>query len=376
MDQDVKRIFAELVAIDSPSLKERQMAEHLKKLFGGIGIPLTEDDSAKASGSDTGNLYAYVEGSLAGHAILLSAHMDTVMPAYGKKAVFAKDGTITSDGTTVLGADDLAGVSAIYEAVKYVREHDVPHRSFELLFTTGEELYGKGANTFACSQLRAKSAYVLDLSGRVGDAAYAAPSILSFCARVKGRASHAGFEPEAGVNAISAAAHAVAALRQGRIDEETTANIGKISGGEGVNIVAPECVVQGEVRSLRHEKALKLLEEYRACFARAVSEYGAQLEWEESVDICAYETSLTSAAAESYRRAAEKAGVEARLCKTFGGSDNNVFAQYGIEGLVVATSMNQVHTCKEYSNVHEIVKVAQIVIHLLCEEAGFETKIL
>lgn len=368
MNQDIKRIFAELVAIDSPSLKERQMAEHLKKLFDGIGIHLTEDDSAKASGSDTGNLYAYVEGSLKGAAILLSAHMDTVMPAYGKRAVFAEDGTITSDGTTVLGADDLAGVTAIYEAVKYLGEHNLPHRSFELLFTTGEELYGKGANTFDCTMLRAKSAYVLDLSGRVGDAAYAAPSILSFSARVKGRASHAGFEPEAGVNAITAAAHAVAALRQGRIDEETTANIGKISGGKGVNIVAPECVVQGEVRSLKHERALELLEEYRACFVRAANEHGAKLEWEESVDIRAYETPPEGAAAESYRRAAQRAGVEARLYKTFGGSDNNVYAQYGIEGLVIANSMNQVHTCKEYSNVHEIAKVAQIVINLLYDE--------
>lgn len=369
MEEDIKRVFAELVAIDSPSLQEKRMAEHLVKLFDGIGIHLAEDDSAARSGSDTGNLYAFVPGGKEGVTVLLSAHMDTVMPAHGKRAVFEENGTIRSDGTTVLGADDLAGITAIYEAVRYLRENGLSHRSFELLFTTGEELYGRGANTFDCAALRARHAYVLDLTGRIGDAAYAAPSILSFRARVKGRAAHAGFEPEAGISAIAVAARAVAGLRQGRIDAETTANIGTVFGGEGVNIVAPECTVRGEVRSLQHEKALALLQEYRERFAREAKEAGAALEWEESVDIRAYETPPEGAAARAYIAAAKKAGVEARLYKTFGGSDNNVFAQHGIEGLVIANSMHQVHTCAEYSSVHEIKKVAGIVIHLLLEDA-------
>ena len=365
MEQDIKRVFGELVAVDAPSLKEKQMAEQLVRLFGELGIRLEEDDSGEKSGSDTGNLYGYVQGEPEADTVLLSAHMDTVMPACGKKAVFAEDGTVTSDGTTVLGADDLAGITAIYEAVKYVREKALPHRSFELLFTTGEELYGRGANAFNCGRLRAGRAYVLDLTGPVGDAAYAAPSILSFRACIRGRASHAGFEPEAGISAIAAAARGIAALRQGRIDEETTANIGVISGGEGVNVVAPECVVKGEVRSLKHEKALALLKEYQACFEEAAKAAGAELEWEESVDIRAYETPPEGAAAEAYRAAVKKAGCEARLYKTFGGSDNNVFALHGIEGLVIASAMNRVHTCREYSSIHEIAKVAEIVIHLL-----------
>lgn len=368
MYQDIKQIFAEMVAIDSPSLGEKRMAEHVKELFGRLGIRLQEDGSAAVSGSDADNLYAYVQGELEGETVLLSAHMDTVMPAHGKRAVFAEDGTVTSDGTTVLGADDLAGITAIYEAVRSIQGKHLPHRSFELLFTTGEELYGRGAKAFDCTSLRAKRAYVLDISGSVGDAAYAAPSILSFCANVRGRASHAGFDPEKGVNAIAAAARAVSELPQGRIDEETTANIGSVQGGEGVNIVAPLCTVRGEVRSLKHEKALALMETYRESFGRAAEECGAVLEWEQSVDVQAYECAKDGGAAQAYRRAVEKAGLTARLYKTFGGSDNNIYAQYGIDGLVIATAMHQVHTCQEHTSVQEIAKVAEIVENLLCME--------
>lgn len=365
MYDDVKSTFAALVEIDSPSLREKNMAKHITEMFRKLEIELSEDDSARQTGSDAGNLYAYVEGGANKKPVLLSAHMDTVMPACGKKAVFREDGEIRSDGTTVLGADDLAGVTAIYEAVKYIKRNKIPHRDFELLFTTGEELYCKGAKAFDHSRLKAKRAYVLDLSGRIGDAAYAAPTILSFCAHIQGTAAHAGFCPEQGINAIAAASRAVAALRQGRINEETTANIGVISGGEGVNIVAPECIVRGEIRSLKHEKAVEIAEEYKRQFKGAAAELGARLDWKETVDIRAYETGLESDAVTEYRRAAEAAGIEARLLKTFGGSDNNVFSQYGIDGLVIANSMNNVHSCTEYSNVHEIVKVTEILVQLL-----------
>lgn len=157
------------------------MAERIKKLFAEIGIALCEDDSTKITGAAAGNLYAYVKGGGKKSPVLLAAHMDTVMPAYGKKAVFAEDGTVKSDGTTVLGADDLAGVTEIYHAMKYLKENQITHRDTELLFTVGEELYCKGAKAFDYGRIKSKSAYVLDLSGRIGDAAYAAPTILSFC---------------------------------------------------------------------------------------------------------------------------------------------------------------------------------------------------
>lgn len=363
--EDVKRTFGNLVGIDSPSLKEKQMAEYVKRMFGQIGIEFWEDDSGRVTKSNAGNLYGYVKGSGGEAPVLLSAHMDTVMPGYGKKAVFEEDGTVRSDGTTVLGADDLAGITAIYHAVKAVRERGSGHRDFEILFTTGEELYCKGAKAFDYGKLKSRRAYVLDLSGRIGEAAYAAPTILSFSAKLTGRAAHAGFCPENGINALRAAAEAVTRLPQGRIDEITTANIGRISGGEGVNIVASACVVEGEIRSLEHRRALALLKRYRETFARTAGAFGAGLDWEENIDIEAYETSLESDTVLEYRKAAEMAGAKVGFSKTFGGSDNNVFAQHGIEGLVVAPSMNEVHSCGEYGNIYEMAAVAEILVHLL-----------
>ena len=192
--------------------------------------------------------------------------MDTVEPAKGKKAVSHEDGTVTSDGTTVLGADDLAGVTAIYEAVRHLIETKTPHRPIEILISTGEELYCKGANAFDYSQVQAKEAYVLDLSGAIGAAAYAAPTLVSFAAKIQGKAAHAGFHPEDGINSIQAAAHAIAQLPQGHVDESTTANIGKIGGGSGTNIVSESCVIEGEIRSLNHETAMELLETYHRTF--------------------------------------------------------------------------------------------------------------
>ena len=289
---DEKRIadfFAELVSIDSPALEEREMADTLKIKFAEIGVTLTEDHTQEQTGSNAGNLFARIPGSLAGAPVLFAAHMDTVEPAKGKKAVSHEDGTVTSDGTTVLGADDLAGVTVIYEAVRHLIETKTPHRPIEILISTGEELYCKGANAFDYSQVQAKEAYVLDLSGAIGAAAYAAPTLVSFAAKIQGKAAHAGFHPEDGINSIQAAAHAIAQLPQGHVDESTTANIGKIGGGSGTNIVSESCVIEGEIRSLNHETAMELLETYYRTFQQEAEKIGAKLVWEEKLNIHAYE---------------------------------------------------------------------------------------
>ena len=364
MNEEIAEVFGKLVSIDSPSLKEREMADHLKKLFGEIGIELKEDDSQAVTGSNAGNLFGTLVGEEGSEPILLGVHMDTVEPSQEKKAVFHPDGTVTSDGTTVLGADDLAGVTAIYEAVRYLKEQKLTHRTAEILITTGEELYCKGANAFDYNKVRAREAYVLDLSGKIGAAAYAAPTLISFSATVRGKAAHAGFYPEKGINSIQAAARAIARLSQGRIDENTTANIGLFSGGTGTNIVPASCTAGGEIRSLNHEKAMKILKEYHQIFQEEADQAGAKLQWEEKLNIIAYETSLSGKAAQNYKKAVEKAGLTAEFEKTFGGSDNNVFAQHGIEGLVIATSMNQVHSCSEYCSIPEIRQVSEILVNL------------
>ncbi|MBD5493251.1 MAG: M20/M25/M40 family metallo-hydrolase [Lachnospiraceae bacterium] len=360
----IKETFGELVSIDSPSLKEKDMKNHIKAMFLKLGIELEEDASASITGSNSGNLYGYIRGN-GNPPILLSAHMDTVMPGLGKKAVFHKNGKITSDGTTVLGADDVSGITAIYAALCLLRSRFAKHRDVELLFTTGEELYCKGAKAFDYRRVKSRNAVVLDLSGRIGDAAYAAPTILSIEAKIHGKSAHAGFCPEEGIHAIKACCEAVACLPQGHIDDVTTANIGLITGGDGINIVPRECVVKGEVRSLYHERAQAAAEQYRQIFMECTQKYCAELQWNQQLDIQAYETSRNSQVIRDYETACKHMHVTPNFVKSFGGSDNNVFAQNGIEGIVIATSMNNVHGFGEYANVDEIVKVSEILTEML-----------
>lgn len=369
-EERVRETFAELVSIDSPSFSEKKMKDHLVSLFGELGIMLEEDDSAPATGSDAGNLYGYAEGGEGAPPVLLSVHMDTVSPGIGKKAIFMPDGTIVSDGKTVLGADDMSGATAIYEAMRFLKSNGLKHRDAEFLFTTGEERYCQGANAFDYRKVRSRSAVVLDLSGNVGCAAYAAPTILSFEAEICGKAAHAGFCPEDGIHAVSACCEAVSRLPQGHIDTGTTANIGVIRGGEGINIVPAKCAVEGEIRSLSHEKAEKLAEEYREVFLESAETRGARLTWRQQVHIRAYETDRNHEIVREYERACEEAGITPSWSKTFGGSDNNVFAQHGIQGIVIAASMNRVHSCEEYANVKEIAKAAELVVRLLRNPAS------
>ena len=234
--------FKELVAIDSVSFHERRMADTLKSKLLKLGFEVYEDGAAGVYGSEAGNVYGFLPGTLEGPPLLLSAHMDTVEPGWGKRAVIHPDGRITSKGDTVLGSDDAAGIASILEAVRAVSESGQPHRGIEVLFPMAEEAYGKGSTVAEYERLRAKEAYTLDLSGPVGQASLQEPTFVSFSIEFVGKASHAGFAPEEGINAIAAAAAAITRIRQGRVGEETTVNIGKIEGGKATNIVPAEAM--------------------------------------------------------------------------------------------------------------------------------------
>ncbi len=400
--------FAGLVAVDSPSGGEEQMAEKLIELWGRIGVKLKKVPAKKDHGDDSGanedteapNLYAYIKGEIPGPSVLFVSHMDTVEPAAGRKAIRHEDGGITSDGTTVLGADDGTGLATIYEAVRYLKENNISHRDIELVFSTSEETYCDGIKKFDFAKIRSDRAYVPDLSGAVGGYAYAAPSILSFAVDIKGKASHAGFDPESGRSAILVAAKAITKLTVGRIDPVTTANVGIISGGAGINIVPEHCLVKGEIRSLHHEKALAVANEYEEIFRAAAEEYNeavhaterqekmkqpeasdnklseknaasddkVKVDFKLTTHIRAYETDIEHELVRDYEEACKLAGITPAPGKTFGGSDNNILAEHGIPGIVIANAMNDVHTCHEYTHIDDIAKVTEIMINLLTKE--------
>ncbi|MCD8021803.1 MAG: M20/M25/M40 family metallo-hydrolase [Lachnospiraceae bacterium] len=379
------REFAELVAIDSPSFGERQMADRLTGKLKALGFTVREDgaeallkDVRELAGLDNGQgdgiLNAFRMGTLPGSPILFSAHMDTVEPSRGKQAVFREDGRITSAGDTVLGSDDAAGLAEILEAVRCVQERGLPCRDIEIVFSVAEEAHCKGTAVFDFGLLKAKEAYILDLSGAVGAAAVQAPSIVTFEATVTGKAAHAGFAPEEGIHAIAIMSQAITRIAQGRFlagtDEETTVNIGSIRGGGTTNIVPASCVCNGEIRSCSHAHAMEMADRVRSIFEKTCAEAGAGCEVKVQVNLTAYKTETTSPAVRHFQKACETLSLPGTLVRTFGGSDNNHFVLHGISGIVLSCGMQDVHSVREHIDMKDLIMGAQVAAELMTGEDG------
>ena len=357
--------FLELVSFDSESLHEGPIRDHLKQKLTELGLEVREDDAAARLGSEAGNLYARLDGT--GESVLFSAHMDTVSPGRGKRPV-VEDGIVRSDGTTVLGADDCAGLAAILEALTVLRERDIPHPPIEVLFTVAEEIYGQGSVLFDCSRLTSRAAYVLDLSGPVGRAAVCAPTLLRLDVTVRGRAAHAGFCPERGVNALRIAASALAEIPTGRVTEDTTVNFGLISGGTGINIVPEEIRLSGEIRSLNHPRAMERSRHIAGVFREKARAMGGDAEITVTEQVRAYRIGSRDPVVRRFERAAAAMGLEPRQITTFGGSDNNHFVRHGIRGIVLACGMNEVHSVRETQDIAELVRLAELTLRLMEKE--------
>lgn len=374
MDINIERLkneFCALVNIDSPSYGENRIGEYIKRELAALGFCIVEDNAGAGYENGCGNIYGYLKGEEAlGEPLLFCAHMDTVEPSAGKHAVVLQDGRITSAGDTVLGADDISGITAILEGLRAINENGKRHRPIEVLFTVAEEVYCGGAGMFDFSQSKSHQAYVLDLSGTIGSAAYSAPSIVFFTAKITGKAAHAGFEPEKGIHAIAAAADAISRMKLGHIDDSTTLNIGIINGGRATNIVPDQCTVRGEVRSLSHQKALDLVEAIKQQFSLSADAFGASLLFDATTGCKAYETSLELDVAKRFINVCKTMGIEPTMVKTMGGSDNNYLAENGINGLVVATGMHACHSCEEYTTLDELVQCARLVGSLMIADDG------
>ncbi|MBQ1352115.1 MAG: M20/M25/M40 family metallo-hydrolase [Oscillospiraceae bacterium] len=369
--------FQHLVEMDSPSLGERQVGQFLAEQLTALGLSVSEDDAGIQLGGNCGNLYCHWEGSDNGGKeapLLFSAHLDTVEPSRGKKAVILPDGTIRSAGDTVLGADDFAGVAAILEAVRTIAEKKLPHREIELLFSVAEEIYSGGATHFNYEQLKAKEAYVLDLSGPIGNCAYRAPTIFAFTAEFEGKSAHAGFAPETGANAIAAAAKAIASIRQGRVAESLTVNIGKIEGGTARNIVSDYCLVQGEIRSNPHALSVEQYEKIKNHFTKVAQTFGVNVSFSHQIGCMAYETPKELPVVQRVKHACEACGIPFKLIETFGGSDNNHFVRHGMSGVVLACGMRDCHSTKEQSHVDELTRAARLVVQIMTDVTGDSTR--
>ena len=367
MNERLIKTFSELVALDSPSFGERCVADYIRDRLQKLGISCTEDNAGAKLGGNCGNLFARVPGDPLKAPLLFCTHMDTVEPSRGKRAVVHPDGTITSAGDTVLGADDFAGVAAVLETLERLSAERTPHPPLELLFTVAEEPYCTGVRYFDFAKCTAKTGFVLDLTGPVGTAAVAAPTILSFSLTVRGRAAHAGFAPETGVNAVAIAAKSLAQLPQGRLDAGTTLNFGIISGGKAANIVPECCVLTGEIRSATHERALSVFDEVCTVFRREAEWGGGKLETTYDVPLKAYRAAEDGDAVRRFKRACDALSLPIHLTETFGGSDNAALQAHGIDGIVVANAMFNCHSVQEYTTTAELEKTAALVYQLIVE---------
>ena len=340
--------FCELVRIDSPSDEEEDVARHLAQRLEGLGFQVERDAH--------GNLIANEPGE---KPLMLSAHLDTVQPGRGIKPEVNGD-RIVSDGTTILGGDCKAGVAAIMEALEAAAIEGTPRRPVQVVFTRGEEIGLVGANNLDYSMINATQAVVFDGNGPVNTITGASPTYVSFDVTVKGRAAHAGVEPEKGLSAIRIAAEIINDLPQGRLDEETTFNVGLISGGSVRNAVPAEATFGGEFRS-RNTETLDLVRmQVVTALEQARKKYqDATIQEELEVLFHMYNLNPNDPIVRLTTGVMRDMGLKPDIRPSGGGTDANAMRLHGIDCVVVGMSTNEMHTVNEYVVVPDLVNTAQ-----------------
>ncbi len=356
-DIDVSRLvdtFIELVKIDSPSGHEETISAHLAQTLRDMGAQVRVDA--------IGNIVATFPGTREADPIMLNAHMDTVGTDVGITPVI-RDGVIYSDGTTILGADDKSGVAIILEVMRTLLAHpEVPRPPVEVVITVGEEQGLVGAQALDTTQLKARRGIVLDSGGPIGTIILAAPYQDKHRIVVLGKASHAGAAPEKGINAIRVAAEAIAAMRLGKVDEETTANVGVIQGGTATNIVPDRVEILSEARSRNEEKLIIQTDHMLACFREAAQRHGAQVEIESKRIYNGYCHTEDTDVVRWVTRAVEMLGFSPIYKAAGGGTDANVFNNRGIPAVVITTGQADVHTPNEHIAIEDMANSARWVL--------------
>jgi tripeptide aminopeptidase len=369
--EERERLLAEFIRfceIESPSGRERGVADALAEELRGLGCEVEEDDSAVQTGSDSGNLHARIPGPEGMPTVLLCAHMDTV-PLDGPVEVVSDNGLLTNRHDAILGADNKAAVVTILGAVRRLVRDGTPPAGIELLFTTGEEQALKGAKMFDMSKLTAEFGYVFDHATPIGEIVIASPTYYSVQARIRGQAAHAGIRPEAGHNAIAAAARAVAAMRIGRLDPETTANVGRIEGGTAANVVAERCYVELETRSLDAERAAQVVTEMVDALAEAASDSECDIETSVERLFQGYRLPRTAAPVEVAAAALRDNEIEPSYITTGGGSDANVFIPAGLTVVNLANGTERNHQPDESVTLEALETMLEVTVSLVRQTA-------
>ena len=357
--------FLTLVRFNSPSRSERLVMEWTAAHLREIGFTVEFDDAGEKLGGDSGNLIAFKPGTVpSAPGIFFSSHLDTVEPTPGLEIEIDGD-TIRAKSDTILGADDKCGVAPILEAMTSLHESGAPHGDLQLLLTVCEEIGLKGAKALDPARIKAKYGFVLDAGPPVGNLTCAAPSQNSLLVTIHGTPAHAGVFPEKGVSAILAASNAISKMTLGRIDPETTANVGTIRGGTGRNIVPAEVKIVAEARSRSHEKLVAQTAHMKDLFEAEAAKIGARAEVEVIEEYRGYTLSESDPVVSLAARAARALGLPAALKESGGGSDANIFNGCGVPTVVMATGMEAIHTHDEFCRLSDMALDVRWVLEIV-----------
>ena len=367
--------FKCLVEIDSVSGQEKRISEKISEILKSLGGEVFVDSAGDAIGGTTGNLVAKFKGCSDVEPMVLNAHMDTVEPGRGIRAQF-KDGVFTSSGDTILGSDDKSAIAILIEVMRVLKEDNLKHGPLEIVLTVCEEIGLMGAKHFDFSWIESKFGYALDASDTEG-IVIRAPVANRLEFKIHGKDAHAGAEPEKGINAISLAAKALADLEIGRIDEETTCNIGVIEGGKATNIVPDLVVVKGEVRSHSRDKLNQITEEMVFSFKTTVENYiknhgdSASNNNLPRLDVSVEQEFPNTHIPEDHQvvrlatKAAQNLGRRMKTKSTGGGADANIFFEKGIMTGVLGTGMKDIHSTRENIRLEDMVKTAELLLEVI-----------
>ncbi|WP_299694829.1 M20/M25/M40 family metallo-hydrolase [uncultured Vibrio sp.] len=357
-EQRLVEHFCDLVKIDSESGNEKAIAEALAEQLGELGFEVHKL-AVPEDLSNGFNIYARLDGTLPG-SIVFSCHMDTVTPGIGIEPII-EDGIIRSKGNTILGGDDKSGIAAIMEVVRCLKAEGQEHKTIELAFTVFEEGGLFGSFHFDMSRIQADNAIVLDSGGPIGTVINVAPGQQKIVATIKGRPAHAGLAPEEGISAIQVAADAITKMNLLRIDEETTANVGIVEGGQATNIVMPEIKVVAEARSLNGDKLAAQVDHMISTFEASAKQFGAEVEIESTRAYDAFVIADDHPHILSIKSAFDKLGITMQTQSTGGGSDANNFYAKGLTTVNLSTGMSKVHTTEEYIAVKDMVAISEFI---------------
>lgn len=357
-------LFLELARIPSPPGRERRVADRAVDWLRAIGLEPIEDDAAAMIGGDTGNIVARLDPTVDGVPIFLCAHLDTVVPE-GPIEPSVEGGVVRNTAGTILGADNKAAVAVMLEAVRRLLSEQRPHAGLELVLTPKEETGCDGAKALDTDSLRAELGYVYDHAAPIGDVVGAAPYQQTLDVTFTGRKAHAGIVPEEGRSAIAAAAKAISELRLGRLDDDTTANVGLIRGGTARNIIPDHCQLTAEARSLSEQRLLDVVGEMldSLTFAAAVGECEVETTIEEKYR--GYRFGLDDPVVTLGFEALERAGATPRLVNCGGGADANVFNDRGLPCLNLANAMMDIHTADEAIAVDDLDRMLDVTLALV-----------